>query len=117
VKNGANLLVNITDDSWFKDTSAPYQHLQASVFRAVENRAPVVRAANTGISAFIDSRGRILDRVCGINNKQTFVSGYNTGELTLRNNISFYSRFGDIFALFCLIVFVFAALSIKNKDV
>ena len=50
VKNGARFLVNVTNDDWFGKTSAPYQHLQGSIFRAVENNVPVLRAANTGVS-------------------------------------------------------------------
>ncbi|MDD5450084.1 MAG: apolipoprotein N-acyltransferase [Candidatus Omnitrophica bacterium] len=84
VKDGADFLVNITNDAWFMESSAPYQHLQASVFMAVENRRPVVRAANTGISCFIDQKGRIYGKV-GIDNKDIFVIGYKTEELKISN--------------------------------
>lgn len=56
---GADLFVNITNDGWYLDTAAPYQHFIASVFRAVENRRTVVRAANNGISGVIDPWGRV----------------------------------------------------------
>ena len=59
--DGANLIVNLTNDAWFGDTPGPYQHLRQAQIRAVETALPLVRAANTGISAAIDSRGRILD--------------------------------------------------------
>ncbi len=59
VKEGARLLVNQTNDAWFDETAAPVQHLSHSVFRAVENRVPLVRCANTGISCWIDPAGRI----------------------------------------------------------
>jgi apolipoprotein N-acyltransferase len=57
---GADFLVNITNDAWFKKSTLPYQHLQHCVFRAVENRCWVVRAANTGISAIIDPWGTVV---------------------------------------------------------
>ena len=60
VRRGANLLVTITNDSWYGRTWAPYQHLRPARFRAAENGRPLVRAAITGISAVIDRRGRVL---------------------------------------------------------
>lgn len=56
---GAGLFVNITNDGWYLDTAAPYQHFIANIFRAVENRRTVLRAANNGISAVIDPWGRV----------------------------------------------------------
>ncbi len=56
---GADLFVNITNDGWYLDTAAPYQHFIANIFRAVENRRAVLRAANNGISAMIDPWGRV----------------------------------------------------------
>jgi len=52
----------MTNDAWFWYSTAPYQHLQASLFRAVENGVPVVRAANTGVSAFISPKGQVTAR-------------------------------------------------------
>jgi len=79
-KKGADFMVNITNDAWFMETSAPYQHAQASVFRAVENRIPVLRAANTGLSCFIDSRGRITEKV-SVDGKDIFVPGFKTSKI------------------------------------
>jgi len=57
----SNLIINVTNDAWFGNTPGPYQHLRQAQIRAVETGLPVVRAANTGISAVIDPRGRIVD--------------------------------------------------------
>lgn len=57
-----DFIINVTNDAWYGDSPGPYQHLMISKFRAVENGTPVVRAANTGVSAIIDSYGRILEQ-------------------------------------------------------
>ncbi|WP_129128496.1 apolipoprotein N-acyltransferase [Geomonas oryzae] len=96
VEQGGGLLVNITNDAWFGRTSAPYQHLSMTVFRAVENRVPLVRAANTGISAVIDSKGHIR----GVT--PLYQEGTLAGEIRTGQRETFYTRFGDLFALLCL---------------
>ena len=96
VDRGANLLVTITNDAWFGRTAAPFQHFSMAVFRAIENRVSVVRAANTGISGFIDSRGRIIEK------SDIFVQAALTAEVERGGRKSFYTREGDIFSYFCL---------------
>ena len=59
VRDGATLLVTVTNDAWYGDTSAPWQHLRAARFRAAENRRPMMRAALTGVSALIDASGQV----------------------------------------------------------
>ena len=61
-KNPPNLLLNITNDAWFGATSEPYEHLALAVYRAVEHRTELVRAVNTGVSAYIDATGRIVQK-------------------------------------------------------
>jgi apolipoprotein N-acyltransferase len=56
-----DLIVNVTNDAWFGDTPGPYQHFRQAQVRSVENGIPLLRAANTGISAVVDARGRVLD--------------------------------------------------------
>ena len=61
VKNGANFLVNITNDAWFGKSAASYQHMSMGAMRAVENRVPIVRVANTGVSGTISATGKLKD--------------------------------------------------------
>jgi apolipoprotein N-acyltransferase len=98
VNNGANLIVTVTNDAWFGRSSAPYQHFSMSVLRAVENRVPVVRAANTGISGFIDMKGRIMKRT-GIFERVILTEKLSAGNFQK----SFYTRYGDLFAFLCII--------------
>lgn len=103
VKNGARFLVNITNDAWFGKTTAPYQHMQGSIFRAVENRVPVLRAANTGVSCIIDHTGKVVKYVEKEGDK-TFVSGYATAIIRPICSTTFYTRFGDVFSWLCIVL-------------
>ena len=103
VRRGADFLINITNDAWFGDTSSPYQHMQASVFRAVENRVYVVRAANTGISCVLDDLGRPLVTVKDSKGKETFVTGYATSLVYKTGRASLYTKIGDAFAVVCIL--------------
>ena len=100
---GADLLVTITNDAWFGPTSAPYQHFSIAVFRAIENRVPVARAANTGISGFIDSSGRI------VNKSGIFVGATLTEDVLVGSKKSFYTKYGDVFAYLCIISVILLA--------
>jgi len=110
VDEGANVLVTITNDAWFGRTAAPHQHFSMAVFRAVENRVPVVRAANTGISGFIDSTGRIL------NKSDIFVEATLTEEISTGNQKSFYTKHGDLFAYLCIACSVLLLIGRSTKQ-
>ena len=107
VREGADFMVNITNDAWFGRSAAPYQHAANSVFRAVENRRPFVRSANTGLSCFIDSTGRIYGKVSS-KGEDLLIEGHRTAIVRIRPDspLTFYTKFGDIFILFCFLLTV-----------
>ncbi len=112
VKNGSQFLVNITNDGWFKDTNAPFLHWQASVLQAVANRRAILRAANTGVSGDISPCGveHIFRDSAG---KAVMAEGFMMSIIQPNEEISFYTRFGDVFAFGCL--FCVAVALIKRK--
>ncbi len=105
VNHGARFLAVMTNDAWFGESAAPYQHLQASIFRAVENGVPVVRAANTGVSAFISKKGIVLDRVRDEKGNDIFVFGRKTLTLPLEKGETLYRKGGYLFPYLALIAF------------
>jgi apolipoprotein N-acyltransferase len=96
VQKNASILVNLTNDAWYGKSSAPYQHFSMAIFRAVENRRSLVRAANTGISGFIDPSGHVIEST------QLFEDAVITQKVPMLEVKTFYSRFGDVFAMACL---------------
>lgn len=111
VKRGAGFMVIATNEAWFGATAAPYQLLAMTTFRAAENRVAVARSANTGISAFIDPFGRIIDRVRGPHGKDVFVEGVLIGNVISSHEKTFYTQYGDLFAclqiaFFMLVLFL-----------
>ena len=119
VREGAEFMVNMTNDTWFGRSCAAYQHAANSVFRAIENRRPVARPANTGLTCFIDRVGRLSSlrgkqdvtkpacRQAGNPKpKELFVEGHITDTINIYSDsgLTFYTQHGDIFILFCLII-------------
>ena len=98
VAGGATFMTNITNDAWFGDSGGPLQHLQMVPLRAVENGVAVVRAANTGVSAFVLPTGAIQSTL------PLGERGILRGEVPLRRDTTFYTRFGDVFAYACLAI-------------
>ena len=113
-KQGARFFVNVTNDAWFFDTAAPHQHLAVNVLRAVETGRPVLRAANTGFSAFIDPFGRIEQKT------KLFVKDMLITDVPLAvgENKNFYTQWGDWFAWLCATVFfsVFISLVVFSYE-
>ena len=104
VADGARLLVNLTNDAWFDDALAPMQHMRAAALRTVENRVPLLRAANTGVTCAIDRTGRITALL------RDDATGRTSAPGVLRETVftppdgmrlTFYARFGDIGGVPC----------------
>ena len=107
---GAQFLINITNDAWFGKTAASEQHLSMVAFRAVEFRMPIVRSANTGISALIDSTGAIRKR------SPLFEEWIHSDAVLLKKDApSAYARMGDMFAYLCVFVSVAGVLLFRSR--
>lgn len=87
----ANLLVNLTNDGWFGNTVAPWQHARLAQWRAIETRRSLVRATNTGVTTVINPRGEILETL------PVFSTGVLNAKVPLMSGKTFYVRFGDWF--------------------
>jgi apolipoprotein N-acyltransferase len=95
VAEGAQVLVNVSDDGWYGDTSAPWEHLDMARMRAIENDRWLLRATNTGVTAAIDPEGRVTQSMPRHIRGSLLASfGYNTYE-------TFYTRYGDWLAWIC----------------
>jgi len=107
--NGGDIIITITNDAWFGRTAGPYQHFSMAVFRAIENRKPLIRAANTGISGFIDSNGRI-QAATGLFTRQAL-----TENVTTDSTRTFYTRYGDLFSYLCIIISIVLSIDIYSR--
>jgi apolipoprotein N-acyltransferase len=95
---GADVLVNISDDGWYGDTSAAWEHLNMVRMRAIENHRWVLRATNTGVTAAIDPYGRVV--VSALRHRRTSLrAGFD-----YEHDVTFYSAQGDLFAYLCALV-------------
>lgn len=97
-RNGAEVLVNISDDGWYGDTSAPWQHFNMARMRAVENRRWLLRDTNTGVTAAIDPYGRVRQSI-----PRHQVDAL-PAEFAFRDGITFYTAHGDVFGWLCAIL-------------
>ena len=104
-----DLIVNITNDAWFGNSSGPFQHFNSSRFRAIEQGVPVFRSANTGISAIIDPYGRIIDKI-GLGKKGSIFS-----PLPKKTVETYYSKVGDLLFFGVLILTLLIMIFLKKK--
>ena len=110
VRNGANALVIMTNDGWWDHTAGHKQHLRFASLRAIETRRGIARAANTGISGFINQRGEIL----GTTKYDEPVA--LSGTIKLNNDITFYVRYGDLIARIALFLSALLILNLIVKS-
>jgi apolipoprotein N-acyltransferase len=111
VLNGANLLVNVTNDGWFLRSAGAQQHLANAIFRCVETRRPMVRAANTGVTCFVNEFGRVSQTLLDESGSQ-FTDGVITGDVMVptEGRLTFYAQHGELFAECCAGISLFALI-------
>lgn len=112
VRNGADLLVNITNDGWFLKSAGAEQHLAHAVFRAVETRRPLVRVANTGVTCFVDRAGKVEQSLRSPKG-DSFIEGILFGKVNVPKNgaLTFYTRHGEMFTYLCCVVTCIAVVT------
>jgi len=97
-RNGAEVLVNISDDGWYGDTSAPWQHLNMARMRAIENRRWILRDTNNGVTAAIDPYGRVRQSI------PRHAVDALPAQYGFRDDVTFYTQHGDVFAWMCVVL-------------
>jgi apolipoprotein N-acyltransferase len=106
VRKGGELIVNLTNDKWYGSEKQARQHLALSRFRCIENRIPMVRATNNGISAYISSTGTIMGKASPYGKAWS-----DSRKVPLTRSFSFYREFGDVFGYLCLLYFLIIIFS------
>lgn len=101
VKKGGELIINLTNDRWYGSEKQAAQHLALSRFRCIENRIPMARTTNNGISAYISASGAVMGEPSPYGKAWS-----DSRRIPLTRSFSFYREFGDIFAYLCLIYFM-----------
>jgi apolipoprotein N-acyltransferase len=109
VRAGATLLVTITNDAWYGDTAAPWQHFRAARFRAAENRRPLLRAALTGVSALVDAQGQVVERL-GVAER-----GVISGRVLGRQGLTPFSRAPRLAIVLSIGLAVFAIVRARRR--
>lgn len=122
-----DFLLNLTNNGWFGESAAQWQHAVGAVFRAVENGLPLVRCANNGLSCWVDSNGRMHEVYFRDRSKNIYRAGYKIVHIPILNGqprpLTFYTQHGDVFGWACVAFTVMFPLSrwvmllAKNKGV
>ena len=115
---GANVLVDVTNDGWFKTSAGSHQHLANAIFRCVETRRPMIRAANTGVTCFINQFGRVTQMLRD-DTGSTFTEGVLAGEIKVptEQELTFYVRHGELFAKGCAaitLISIFVTIGVRR---
>jgi apolipoprotein N-acyltransferase len=105
VIKGANLLVNVTNDGWFLRSAGSRQHLANAIFRCIETRRPLVRAANTGVTCIVNEFGRVTSVL--EKDGDQFIDGVLSGDVAVptEHTLTFYARHGELFSKYCSGIF------------
>ena len=109
VNAGAQFLMVITNDAWFGNSSAPYQHFQMGAMRAIETGRYMTRAANTGITAVVDPYGRVIKRA------EMFQPTSLTADIRLLDSRTIYTRYGDVMAWLCAVLTAVVAVVLRRR--
>lgn len=110
VNDGAEMIAIVTNDSWFNDSNGIYTHLRHAQLRAIENKRFILRAANTGVSAFIDESGRIIEQTEPLTDAIAYSTVYKNDSKTP------YTLIGDIVLYVSFIIVIYlATLYINNR--
>jgi apolipoprotein N-acyltransferase len=109
ISRGANLLVDVTNDGWFQHSAGSHQHLANAIFRCIETRRPMLRAANTGVTCFINQFGRVTQELQD-ETGSTFTEGVLSGDIKVptEHELTFYARHGELFAKLCVAITLIA---------
>jgi apolipoprotein N-acyltransferase len=113
-KEGSDIIINITNNGWFEESAAQWQHAASAVFRAVENGIPLLRCSNNGLTCWVDARGRIRQLFRDAK-ESVYGSGFLNCEIPLpaadsRPAPTFYQLYGDVFGWSCVAATVLAVL-------
>jgi apolipoprotein N-acyltransferase len=117
VKRDPNVLINITNDAWFGRTSEPYEHLALAVYRSVETRLDLVRAVNTGVSAYVDATGKLYDKSPSVDPDETPDAKPVAllDDVAVMQPFKLYATLGEWFGGLCLLAAVMLGLIARSR--